>query len=148
MKGVSTYIAVTLLIAATVAIATLFSGWITTLTQAQTQTVANKTKAGIDCTRANVNIDEVYLDLTANKARINVRNSGFFDDLIISAVVITANGNVATNLTAFPIKLSQGDAASIELNTSGIITACGNFSQAIVATQCVSREFDGTPKNC
>ncbi len=148
MKAVATYISATLLIAITVAIATLFVGWATTLTQTQTQTVTNKTKAGIDCTRAKVTIEDVYIDTAANKARINVRNSGFFDDSVISAVVISTSGNVSTNLTAFPVTLSKGDLASIELNISGRITVCGNFSKAIVATSCVSKEFDGTPKNC
>lgn len=148
MKGVSQYIAVTLLIAITIAVAVLFVGWAVTLTQQQTQTVGNKTKTGIDCTRAKLTIEDVYLDLTASKARINVRNTGFLDDSIVSAVVVTTAGKVSTNLTSFPLALAKGDAASIELNTSGIITACGNFSKAIVATQCISREFDGTPKNC
>ena len=148
MKGVSQYIAVTLLIAITIAVAVLFVGWAVTLTQQQTQTVTNKTKTGIDCTRAKLTIEDVYLDIAAAKARISVRNSGLLDDSVTSAVVITTSGNVSRNLTAFPLALAKGDAAGIELNVSGIISACGNFSKAIVATNCVSREFDGTPKNC
>lgn len=148
MKGVSVFIAATLLIAITVAIGTLFSGWLVTLTQSQTQTVSNKTKAGIDCTRSKLTIEDVYLDLTANKTRINVRNAGLNDDSVVAAIVTTTGGNVSTNLTAFPITLLKGKTASIELNVSGIITVCGNFSKALVTTLCVTREFDGTPKNC
>lgn len=148
MKGVSVFIAATLLIAITVAIGTLFSGWLVTLTQSQSQTVSNKTKAGIDCTRSKITIEDVYLDTAANKARINVRNSGLYDDPVVAAIVTTTTGNSSTNLTAFPIALLKGKSASIELNISGIITACANFSKALVTTLCVTREFDGTPKNC
>lgn len=141
-------IAATLLIAITVATATLFAGWATTLTQQQTQTVGNKTKAGVDCTRAAITIDAVYLDFAANKSRINVKNSGLLDDSIVSASVLNAAGSAAANLTAFPVKLLKGNSAGIEMNITGIMTVCSNFSQAIVATQCVSKVFDGTPKNC
>jgi hypothetical protein len=148
MKAVTDYVAVTLLVAITVAIATLFVGWSITLTQTQTQTVGNKTKAAVDCTNAKITIDDVYIDLAANKTRISVRNSGLLGESVVSAIAISANGNVSSNLTAFPIALSKGDSVSIELNTSDRITACGNFSKAIVTTQCASVEFDGTPANC
>ncbi len=148
MKGVSQYISVALLIAITVALATLFVGWAVTLTQTQSQTVANKTKSGVDCTRAKLSIEDVYLDTSANKARISVRNSGLLDDAVVSAVVLSTSGSVSRNLTILPMALKKGDPASIELNITGMITACANFSKAVVTTTCVSREFDGTPKNC
>lgn len=148
MKGVNTMIAATLLIAITVAMATLFAGWATTLTNQQTQTVGNKTKTGVDCTRAGITIDSVYLDFVANKSRVNVKNTGFLDDSVSSATVLNAAGSAATNLTVFPITLTKGNSVSIEMNITGIMTVCSNFSQAIVATQCVSKIFDGTPKNC
>ena len=140
-------IAATLLIAITVATATLFAGWATSITSQQTQTVANKTKTGVDCTRAGITIDAVYLDFVANKSRINVKNTGYLDDVITSATAVNTAGSAATNLTAFPIKLLKGNSASIEMNITGIMTVCSNFSQAIVATPCVSKIFDGTPKN-
>jgi len=148
MKGAEQYIAATLLIVITIAVATLFVGWATTLTNTQSQTVGNKTKAGIDCTRAKITIEDVYIDFASNRTRINVRNSGLFDDSVISAVVLSTAGNTSSNLTAFPVVIGKGDQSSIELNTSGRITVCANFSKAVVTTACASREFDGTPKNC
>ncbi len=148
MKGVNTMIAATLLIAITVAAATLFSGWATSLTSQQTQTVGNKTKTAVDCTNARLTIDSVYLDFAANKSRVSVKNSGFLDDVITSAAVVNAAGSSARNLTAFPVKLLKGNSVSIEMNITGIMSVCSNFSQAIVSTQCTSKIFDGTPKNC
>lgn len=141
-------IAATLLIAITVAIATLYAGWATTLTNQQTQIVGNKTKTGIDCTRAAITIESVHLDFAANKSRVSVKNTGFLDDSISAVTVLNAAGSAAGNLTAFPITLTKGNSVSIEMNITGVMTVCANFSQAIVATQCVSKIFDGTPKNC
>jgi hypothetical protein len=88
------------------------------------------------------------VDFASNKTRINVRNSGYLDESIVSAIAVTTTGSVSSNLTAFPVTVLRGNEAGIELNTSGIMTVCGNFSKVIVTTNCVSREFDGTPKNC
>src|SRR3989344_8019200 len=78
-KGISPLIAAVLLIAFTVAIATLVMGWFSQLTRTTTTTVSNKTTEAVACSNAQVSIDGVYIRLNATEsdARVLVKNSGF-----------------------------------------------------------------------
>lgn len=143
MKGVDPIIAVVLLIAVTVLLSAIVLSWITALTKEEGATISNKTTS---CSMADLSIAEVYIDLSANRGRVAVRNSGFADDILVSAVLLNVQGDAATNLTAFPISFPVGSLQTIVFNTTGKITACGNFSKVIVSTQCASDESRGTPK--
>ncbi len=147
-KGISPLIAAVFLIAMTVAIATSFMGWYSTLLGSQSATVENKTKIGIDCTAARLSILDVYMDFTNNVSRINVRNSGQVDDNIVSIALYNSHGMNATNLSAIPKVINKGDTLSFEFNMTNIIPACGNFSKVIVSSQCKTGTFTSTPKGC
>ena len=148
MKGISPLIAAVLLIAMTVTIATLYTGWYTSLISNQGRTIENRTKMSIDCTSARVSILDVYMDFTNNVSRVNVRNSGQSDDNIVSANVYNSFGINATNMSATPKAIKKGDTLSFEFNITSIVPACGNFSRAIVASECKTNTFTSTPKGC
>ena len=61
MKGISPLIAAVLLIAFTVAIATLVMGWFSTFTRTTTTSVTNSTSLAINCADARVTIRDVYI---------------------------------------------------------------------------------------
>ena len=138
-KGLSPLIASVLLIAIVIVIGTLTLDWSTAIHSTLGGSVKNKTGT---CTTAAVVIDRVYLDLNGSVGRIIARNSGFDDDSITGASIVTTKGLTSTNLTAFPIAMARGMQTTLTVNTSGIITACTNFSRAYVTTSCgVSAEY-------
>lgn len=148
MRGISTLLTSVLLIAITVAVATMVSGWYATVTQRTQASASNNTIASIDCTSAGISITDVYIDTATNRSRVSVKNTGYIDDRVVSANVYNTFGQELPNLTQLPIDLAMGGSASIEFNMTGKIGACGNFSKAIVSTLCVSKVFDSAPKNC
>lgn len=147
-KGISPLIASVLTVLIAVTVATIVIGWVTTVTKSTTTDVGNRTDRTVDCTVAQLNIEEVYLDASANRSRVSVKNAGYTHDMVMSAVLSNNLGINAVNITEFPIILMQGDYATIEFNTTGTIPACGNFSRVVVSTKCKSSIFDSSPKNC
>ena len=148
MKGISPLIATVMLVAITVAMVSIYAGWYTSLLGGQTNTVTNKTKIAVDCTSARLSVLDVYLDTTNNMSRVNVRNSGQVDDNIVSVFVYNSLGINATNMSAVPVTINMGTTLSFEFNTSGVIPACGNFSSAVVTSECKREIFTSTPKGC
>lgn len=139
MKGISPLIAAVLLIAIVIAVGSLTLDWMTGIHRATTSNIGNKTST---CTTAGVVIDNVYLDLGTSRGRLIVRNTGYEQDSIVAASIVTQRGQSSSNLTQFPINLGQGAQVNILLNISDIITSCSNFSRAFVSTGCsVSAEF-------
>jgi len=150
MKGLSPLIATVLLIAITLTIVSIMMGWVTDLVTGQTGTVGNKTSEAVECTGAVITIDDVYIDFSTNKSRVHVRNSGQVNLEITSASLTNQRGEKASNLTAFPITgFDKGGIEEIVFNITNVITVCGNFSKAIVTTNCgnAKDDFTSTP-NC
>ncbi|MBI4019495.1 MAG: hypothetical protein HY364_04550 [Candidatus Aenigmarchaeota archaeon] len=138
-KGISPLIASVLLIAIVIVVGTLTLDWATAIHSNLGSSVKNKTS---ECTTAAVVIDRVYLDLNGSVGRIVARNSGFDDDSITGASVVTMKGQTSSNLTAFPVAMARGTQTTLTVNISGIITSCTNFSRAYVTTSCgVSAEY-------
>lgn len=143
-KGVSTLLAGVLLVAIVALLSVVILNWVTTLTKKEQATITNKT---IDCTGADVSIHSIFIDLASNTSRISVRNSGFSGDKIVDGAIINNQGAEATNLTAFPIDFPDGSISTMAFNISGVITACANFSRAIVSTECTSDD-QSKPLTC
>lgn len=143
-KGISVLLSGVLLIAIVVLLAGVILNWVTTLTKQEQVRITNKT---LGCTGADVSIHSIFIDTGSNTSRISVRNSGFIGDKIVDATIINKQGSEATNLTAFPIDFPDGSIATISFNISGVITACVNFSRAIVSTECTSDDQD-KPVTC
>jgi flagellin-like protein len=145
MKGISPLVASVLLIAFTVAIATIIMGWMGTFTRETTASISNKTTEAVDCASASINIDEVYI--SGPLLRLVVRNTGFADYLNLTiAVVYNTGGSFWANSSTGAL-LNRGQIRTIEINTTTALTTA-TFSKALVTTQCggVSDTFDGTPK--
>ena len=148
-KGISPLLAAVLLIAVTVAIATLVMGWISTITRTTQVTVSNRTSIAVDCASSAIVIDDVYINTGAFTGTVIVRNSGQADDLTITfANLYNATGTVVTPAETLPVAdFDKGEIQTFTYTAIGIPT-CANFSKAIVATNCagVSATFDRTPK--
>ncbi len=151
MKGISPLIAAVLLIAFTVAIATLIMGWFSTLTRSTTTTVSNKTTEAVACSNAQISIEDVYItagSLATGSARVIVKNTGFTMLAINSAQLYNTTGhNFSTGFSSVS-SFSAGSIQTISLTNVSVPTCPTTFSKAIVTSNCggISDTFDGTPK--
>ena len=151
-KGISPLLASVLLIAVTVAIATLVAGWLSTTVRTTQTTVSNRTLEATECSSASITIEDVYMDAGRNASqRIVVRNSGQSDSLQIIAAQIynTTGGNFSAQ--SLPItNFNRGNVTTLVVDPNNtVIDSCpGAFSKVIISTNCggVSAEFTGTPK--
>ncbi len=138
-KGLSALLSSVLLVAIVALLSIVILNWVTTYTKTQQSTIETR---ALNCTGADVSIHTIFIDLSSNISRISVRNSGFTADKIVDAAIINKQGDEAANLTAFPIDFPDGSISTISFNITGKITACANFSKAIVSTQCTSDDQD------
>ncbi len=151
MKGISPLIAAVLLIAFTVAIATLIMGWFSTLTRNTTDTVSNKTTEAVGCSNSQISIEDVYITAggTLNgSARVIAKNTGFSDLTINSAQMFnTTGGNFSTGFSVVT-DFTPGAIRTIYLTNVSASVCPTSFSKVIVTTNCggISDTFDGTPK--
>ncbi len=148
MKGLSPLVATVLLVAFTVTLATIISGWFTTVTESTASTVSNKTEIATRCSSASLSIDDVYSGTGANiTARAAVRNSGSAGLTIKSAQLFNSAG---FNFTAanLPVSLERGEAATIEFFYVNITSCPASFSRLIVSSDCgnAGAVFDASPK--
>lgn len=149
MKGISPLLASVLLIAVTVAIATLVMGWISTITRTTQTTVSNRTVEAVNCASASIVIDDVYISTAAATGTVIVRNAGQADSLQIAfAPLYNTTGTSVNPAQILPISnFNRGQIQTLTYTSTGI-SSCAAFSKAIVSTNCagVSATFDRTPK--
>ncbi len=85
-KAVSPLLASVLLVAVTVGIATLTTGFVSTTFRTAESTVTNRTTEASDCSSAEIVIDDAFAKTGDNgTVTVPIRNSGFSDLQIISA---------------------------------------------------------------
>lgn len=152
MKGISPLIAAVLLIAFTVAIATLIMGWFSTLTRTTTATVTNSTSAAVNCADARVSIRDVYIQTggaaAAQVANVIVENTGGSTVGLVSLQLINTTGNVfGTGFTAVG-SFNKSQLLTFTI-TGATFAACpGSFSKAVLTTNCggIGDVFTNTPK--
>ena|SRR3989344_5682509 len=149
-KGLSPLIAAVLLIAITVAIGTLIGGWFSTFTRTTTDKVSNRTTEAIDCTSANINIEDVYVIAGLNGVtRVIVKNTGFSDDMTIqSAQAYNKTGSNFTGSGTPITNFDKGGLVTIVFSGTSIPSCPADFSKVVVTTTCggISDTFGGTPK--
>lgn len=155
-KGISPLLASVLLIAVTVAIATLVAGWLSTTVRTTQTTVSNRTLEATECSGASITIEEVYIDAGLNTTnRVILRNSGQSDSLqIVSAQLYNITGGNFSARSLPITNFNRGNVTTLAFeqnSTAGamMVSSCpGDFSKVIVSTNCggVSAEFTGTPK--
>jgi len=75
-KGLSPLIATVLLIAMTLAVATILGGWFSGITKTQTEIMEETTKKQINCTGALLSISDVMCSSTDQQLKIAITNLG------------------------------------------------------------------------
>ncbi len=127
-KGISPLIAAVLLIAFTVAIATVIMGWMSTTTRTTTSNITGKTETAVGCSDAAVKIDHVYVT-SGGSGAIVVVNTGFKD--------LTVNGTVYNNTgascTGTAVSLPAGATDEVTLASCPTISP-STFEEARVWT--------------
>jgi len=78
-KGISPLIAGVLLIAFTLAIAAIVSGWLVSLTKTTTKKVETGVSTQVECSKGNIEIEEVKFNSTANTTIVLLHNTGTTD---------------------------------------------------------------------
>ncbi len=151
MKGISPLIASVLLIAFTVAIATLVMGWFSTLTRSTTSTVSNKTSESIECSNAQIGIQDIYItagNTTTGSARVIVKNNGFKTIGIISLQIYNTTGHNFSSGFSGVGTFAPGSIRTFSIENVSVITCPTTFSKVIVTSNCggIADVFDGAPK--
>ncbi|MFT4892335.1 MAG: flagellin-like protein [Candidatus Nanohaloarchaea archaeon] len=91
-KGVSPIIASVLLLAVSLAVVGIFSGWAPELAQDVTQSTSNSTYETIACNEASVEIRSAYY--SSSDVTLSVRNNGDEDLNNLSLVAFDQNGQI------------------------------------------------------
>ncbi|MBI4014678.1 MAG: hypothetical protein HY365_01855 [Candidatus Aenigmarchaeota archaeon] len=151
MKGISPLLASILLIAITVAVASMASGWFTSTIRASTASTTNRTTTALDCSGASIAIDNLFITGTTgfgSAAKAIVRNNGQVDGLtILSAQLYNTTG---ANFTASSMPITSVNAGTIitlSIPQTNFSACPASFSRLVVTTNCggISDTFTGTP---
>jgi len=93
-KGISPIIASVLLLAVSLAVVGIFSGWAPKLAQDVTQSTSNSTYETIACNEASVEIRSAYYDSASNNVTLSVRNDGDEDLNSLSLVAFDSDSTI------------------------------------------------------
>jgi flagellin-like protein len=150
MKGISPLIASVMLIAITVALAALVMSWNNALFKSTTKTVENRTDVAVECSSAQITIEDVYItpgtELNGS-ARVVMKNGGFNSLYLNSLQLLNRTGdNFSTGFVQGPI--AAGGLKTVSLANVSVPVCPTDFSEVIASTTCggISATFDGTPK--
>lgn len=144
VKGVTPLIASVFLIVLVVTLASLVTTWITTVVKETQNTVGERAENSIDCSNAEVTIDNVFVSIGSGRAII--RNSGFVDDLTIeTAQIFNSDGRSSTADNVPMNDFNKGSVQTLLFNDENI--NCALFYKLVVTTNCgtVYAEFTGQP---
>lgn len=126
-SGVSPLIASVLLIAFTMAVAAILTAWVTQFTQQQTETLGNESSDQIDCSFAQLEIQEAVAG--DSNVTVSVTNMGTveldvimeaFDDGSVAASLLPEDNDALQNLTAgvtTSIGIGTGDEDSVRVSS-------------------------------
>lgn len=141
MKGVSPLIASVLLVAFTVSVALIYSGWLSSFAKGTSENVSLQSLSAVECSTANAKIYSIYLEnSTSNSSAIIVNEGGV--DLQLRAVLIVDNGSLVNST---PIPVPKGSSVSIQIPNSSI--NCGRISKASITSNCPGCSYDLPNKN-
>src|SRR3989338_9672565 len=76
MKGISPLLASIFLVLIAATVVPIFSGWFMDNLMSAADASGNRTEEAVKCNAAGLAIEDFYLDFSAGRARVNVRNSG------------------------------------------------------------------------
>lgn len=100
-KGISPILASVLLLAVTISVAGVFSGWAPNLTQAVLGQTENQTEHRLDCNQASAEFISATYDSTNSEVTTALRNNGRadFEELILVAFDSDDNLMAQTNVS-------------------------------------------------
>lgn len=143
-KGISPLLASILLIALAVIIASMLLTWSTLLTSEQTQDITNTSRQITTC--GVLSIEDVYLDFATNRSRVFVKST--LEDIIDGARLVARSGVDMPITTELPLEIDKGEIEILEFHLTANLSACVNFSQVIISTQCTTISYGQKPTNC
>ncbi|MDI6825713.1 MAG: hypothetical protein QMD36_00765 [Candidatus Aenigmarchaeota archaeon] len=136
MKGISPVIASVLLIAFTIAVAALYSGWITSFTKRTTEEVGERSEKRVTCTYGGIALDDVKYNQTAgNLTEGFVENTDIIDLGNIDFEIFYTNGTREKSDQNMTLEPGERKPFTI-VNTSNydkirVITNCSNVNDEI-----------------
>ena len=141
-KGLSPLFAVVLLIAISITLITMISGWAILFTNRETGYAFNDSKKVREC--GVLTVDAVYLDFIANTGRVFVK--GAQTDTIINASLQSDTAQEMTLTTSLPLEVDGGRTNVLGFTLTGDLTNCDAFDHATISTNCVDITFDQAPR--
>jgi len=140
MKGVSPLVASVLLIAFTIAVASLFSGWITSFTKVTTEEVQEQSEKKVTCSYGGIALDNVKYNKTSGNMSGTVENTDLITLGNIDFEIFYANSTrekLDLNMETEPSERKPfnrqvlGMNISNNYNTIRVITNCSNVYDEI-----------------
>jgi len=143
IKGISPLVATVLLIAFTIAIATILSLWLTSFTRQTSETVEKEAEKQIICSRGGISLSNLRFNSTINYLSGRIENTGTISLGNISMQIVYANlttqkndlclaGGVAINCTISNLTISPRELYAFNISSSS------NYNIIRVMTNCSS----------
>ena len=119
-KGISPIVATVLLIAFTLAVASLLGGWLTSLTKTQTDTIEQGTSKAVNCSSAVIDIVNVICANSSQQLKVAINNVGQ-NELWDFSVFASLNNTFYSNSTGGPNSTN-----TLKLGEQIILVYCAN----------------------
>ncbi|MDY6788865.1 MAG: archaellin/type IV pilin N-terminal domain-containing protein [Candidatus Nanohaloarchaea archaeon] len=114
-KGISPLVAAVLLIAFTLAVASILTAYVTTFTEESAQQLGNQTTQVTSCAYAGISIYDAVYDTANSDITVNVANTGTKDLSEITVVAFASDGSILGRGTLSD--LNTGDVSSTTIST-------------------------------
>lgn len=151
MKGISAFISVVLLVVIVVAVATIVSGWFSTLATSQTETIENTTKTRLSCQFADMYIINATYNCTGNCSagndhtlKVGIKNSGKRELKFDKLVVKNTTGDIFSYDLSSTNNLSIGNSVTLTNVSTTTCAGINNTIESVIAssTNCPNTAFD------
>lgn len=151
MKGVSVFLASTLLILMTIVASVFVSGWLSTTTSTQAETIRNQSSAKLQCQYADIYIKNATYSCggncttgTQHTTTITIVNSGKKSVSADRLHIRNTTGIVTTLLFNETKALSVGDALTVSNTTRDSCSGINNSIELITVSSitCPSTAYD------
>ncbi len=115
-KGISPLVAAVLLIAFTLAVASILTAYVTTFTEESAQELGNQTQQVTSCAYAGLSIFDAVYDSSAGEITVNVANTGTKDLSELTAVAFSPDATILGRGTISD--LQTGDIGTTTISVS------------------------------
>lgn len=136
-KGISPIIASVLLLAVSLAVVGIFSGWAPSLAQDVTERTENSTMETIACNEASLNIESAYYNSSSGDTTVSLRNTGDGNLPAITLVAYDDNEQIMNQKT--DVNLPEGNITDAKITSlssppsyiEAYSTSCGSVTDRI-----------------